>query len=311
MTEDYINYHLFRNWHLFVKQKKRNNDMQRLSVLAFIISIVLLNSVVSRAETEIEKGNMLQSENPVYIIRTSMGDIHVELFADKAPETVSNFIGLADGTKEFTDPKTGKKVKRPFYDGLIFHRVIKDFMIQGGCPLGNGRSGPGYKFKDEIDASALGLDKMRAMDKDKGPHPYLMVRSREDYQRNILMPLFKKLNIKSQEELDIKKKEIEKILFSMTVKDALENMGYTYSKKGSPYPPVRGSLAMANSGPDTNGSQFFINLSDTKWLTGRHTVFGKVVTGMDVVDKIGSVKTDADNKPVEDVIIISIRKMRS
>ena len=279
--------------------------MQRLLIFVSIISIILINSVDSRAE----KKEKVKPENPIYIIKTSMGDIQIELFADKAPDTVNNFIGLAEGTKEFTDPKTGKKVKRPFYDGLIFHRVIKDFMIQGGCPLGNGTGGPGYKFKDEIDAAALGLDKIMAMDKSKGPHPYLMIRSREDYQRNIMSPLFKKLNINSQEELDRRKEELEKILFSMTVKDVLENMGYVYTEKGSPYPPERGCLAMANSGPNTNGSQFFINLVDTDWLMGRHTVFGKVVKGQDIVDKIGSVKVGDGSKPVEDVTIISIRKL--
>ena len=278
--------------------------MKRLFILILVISMVLLNSVDSRAE----KGEKVASKNPVYIIKTSMGDIQVELFADKAPETVKNFIGLAEGTEEFTDPKTGQKTKRPFYDGLIFHRVIKDFMIQGGCPLGNGTGGPGYKFKDEIDAKALGLDEMMAMNKTKGPHPYLMIKNKEDYQRNILTPLFDKMKINSQEELNQRKEELEKILSSMTVKDALENMGYEYSEKGSPYPPERGCLAMANSGPNTNGSQFFINLVDTDWLIGRHTVFGKVVNGMDLVDKIGSVKVGNGSKPVEDITIISIKK---
>jgi cyclophilin family peptidyl-prolyl cis-trans isomerase len=256
-------------------------------------------------------GEKKQSENPVYVIQTTLGDIEVELFQSEAPKTVANFIGLAEGTKEFEDIKTGKKVKRPFYDGLIFHRVIKDFMIQGGCPLGNGRGGPGYKFADEIDAKALGLDKIKAIDPQKGPNPYLMIRSKEDYQRNVLMPLFRKMNINSQEELDKRKKEVQARLDSLTLKEAYENMGYVYSENGSKHPPVRGSLAMANAGPNTNGSQFFINLVDTDWLTGRHTVFGKVVKGMDVVDKIGSVEVDSRQKPVKDVTIISIHRKTS
>ena len=256
-------------------------------------------------------GEKKQSENPVYVIQTTLGDIEVELFQSEAPKTVANFIGLAEGTKEFEDIKTGKKVKRPFYDGLIFHRVIKDFMIQGGCPLGNGRGGPGYTFADEIDAKALGLDKTKAIDPQKGPNPYLMIRSKEEYQRNVLMPLFRKMNINSQEELDKRKKEVQARLDSLTLKEAYENMGYVYSENGSKHPPVRGSLAMANAGPNTNGSQFFINLVDTDWLTGRHTVFGKVVKGMDVVDKIGSVEVDSRQKPVKDVTIISIHRKTS
>jgi cyclophilin family peptidyl-prolyl cis-trans isomerase len=256
-------------------------------------------------------GEKKQNENPVYVIQTTLGDIEVELFQSETSKTVANFIGLAEGTKEFEDSKTGKKVKRPFYDGLIFHRVIKNFMIQGGCPLGNGRGGPGYTFADEIDAKALGLDKIKAIDPQKGPNPYLMIRSKEEYQRTILMPLFRKMNINSQEELDKRKKELQTKLDTLTLKDAYENMGYVYSENGSKHPPVRGSLAMANAGPNTNGSQFFINLVDTDWLTGKHTVFGKVVMGMDVVDKIGAVKVDSGQKPLKDVKIISIHRKTS
>jgi cyclophilin family peptidyl-prolyl cis-trans isomerase len=256
-------------------------------------------------------GEKKQNENPVYVIQTTLGDIEVELFQSETSKTVANFIGLAEGTKEFEDSKTGKKVKRPFYDGLIFHRVIKNFMIQGGCPLGNGRGGPGYTFADEIDAKALGLDKIKAIDPQKGPNPYLMIRSKEEYQRTILMPLFRKMNINSQEELDKRKKELQTKLDTLTLKEAYENMGYVYSENGSKHPPVRGSLAMANAGPNTNGSQFFINLVDTDWLTGKHTVFGKVVMGMDVVDKIGAVKVDSGQKPLKDVKIISIHRKTS
>jgi cyclophilin family peptidyl-prolyl cis-trans isomerase len=274
-------------------------------ILAIGMLLVLLASGIGWT------GEKKQSENPVYVIQTTLGDIEVGLFQDEAPKTVANFIGLAEGTKEFKDSKTGKKVKRPFYDGLIFHRVIKNFMIQGGCPLGNGRGGPGYTFADEIDAKALGLDKIKAIDPHKGPNPYLMIHSKEEYQRNILMPLFRKMNINSQEELDKRKKEVQARLDNLTLKEAYENMGYVYSENGSKHPPVRGSLAMANAGPNTNGSQFFIDLVDTDWLTGRHTVFGKVVKGMDVVDKIGAVKVDSRQKPVKDVTIISIHRKTS
>jgi len=249
-----------------------------------------------------------EKKNSMCIIQTNMGNIEVELFQNDASKTVANFIGLAEGTKEFTDSKTGKKAKKPFYDGLIFHRVIKDFMLQGGCPEGNGSGGPGYSFADEINAVALGLDKLKAIDPKKGPHPFLMIRSQEDYHRILVTPLFQSLKINSQEELDKRKEEVADRLKSLTLKEAYENMGYSYSDKGSPHPPVRGSLSMANSGPDTNGSQFFINLIDTDWLTGKHTVFGKVIKGMDVVDKIGAVKVGDGSKPVEDVKIISIRR---
>lgn len=161
------------------------------------------------------------------IIKTSLGDIKVNLFADKTPKTVANFAGLATGQKTWVDPQTGEEKNTPLYNGTIFHRVISDFMIQGGDPLGTGTGGPGYQFEDEI-VDSLKFDK-----------PYL--------------------------------------------------------------------LAMANSGPNTNGSQFFITLSETSWLNGKHTIFGEVVEGQEVVDKIGQVETAANDRPVEDVVIQEIQ----
>jgi peptidyl-prolyl cis-trans isomerase A (cyclophilin A) len=159
---------------------------------------------------------------------TTEGKFTVELFEKDAPKTVANFVGLADGTKEWTDPKSGTKMKKPFYDGLIFHRVIPDFMIQGGDPLGTGTGDPGYKFADEF-TSGRKLDKA-------------------------------------------------------------------------------GILAMANAGPNTNGSQFFITLAPTPWLTGKHTVFGEVTEGMDVIKKIGETKTTKPgDKPVKPIVIQSVK----
>jgi len=162
------------------------------------------------------------------IIETSMGTIEINLFSEQAPKTVANFVELAQGTKEWTDPKTGKKVKKPFYDNLTFHRVIPEFMIQGGCPLGTGTGGPGYKFDDEIDPSL------------------------------------------------------------------------TFNKPGL--------LAMANAGPNTNGSQFFITEVKTPWLNGHHTIFGEVVSNkdLDIVKKIARVDSDFSDSPLEPVIIKKI-----
>src|SRR3981081_3450974 len=141
----------------------------------------------------------------------SEGNFTARLFDAEVPKTVANFVGLAEGTTEWTDPRTGKKTKQPYYNGTIFHRVIADFMIQGGDPLGQGTGGPGYKFADEFNA------KLR------------------------------------------------------------------HSKLGV--------LSMANSGPNTNGGQFFITLAATPWLDDKHTVFGEVVDGMEAVKKIGNVPT--------------------
>lgn len=161
-------------------------------------------------------------------IHTNHGDILVDLFGNHAPETVKNFIGLADGSQQWRHPSTGEVQEGPLYKDVIFHRIIRDFMIQGGDPLGQGTGGPGYQFKDEI-------------------HPEL------SFNRPYL-------------------------------------------------------LAMANAGPGTNGSQFFITTVETPWLNGRHTIFGEVTdqASQKVVDAIEAVATGAMDKPVEDVVISSI-----
>jgi peptidyl-prolyl cis-trans isomerase A (cyclophilin A) len=160
---------------------------------------------------------------PIAVFETTLGNFEAELYASECPETVWNFINLTEGRQE-TDRKGN------FYDGLSFHRVIKGFMIQGGCPLGTGTGGPGYRFKDEF-------------------HPTL-------------------------------------------IHDG------------------EGVLSMANAGPGTNGSQFFITLAPTPHLNNRHTVFGKIISGMDVVRKIGSVQTGPMDRPVTPVVMnkVTIRR---
>jgi peptidyl-prolyl cis-trans isomerase A (cyclophilin A) len=247
------------------------------------------------------------------VITTSLGTIVAELFDDEAPVTVANFVALAEGEKPFTDPKTNMEAKRPFYDGLIFHRVIKGFMIQGGCPLGQGNSGPGYKFKDEINARSLGLDKEMAMvGEDLNPQCAYMQR---DFMRVVLRPKMEALGITQESTMEQKQKAFDAVLKearAMTLQDFYEKLGYDYDNKLPPsHKPMRGVLAMANSGPGTNGSQFFINLGDTPHLAGKHTVFGKVVSGIETVDAIGNVQTAEGDRPVVPVVIQSIRREKA
>ena len=159
-------------------------------------------------------------------LQTNQGRIVLRLFPDHAPKTVRNFVELAEGGREWTDPRTGRTGTSKLYDGTIFHRVIPDFMIQGGDPLGSGRGGPGYEFADEFHPD-LRFDR-----------PYL--------------------------------------------------------------------LAMANAGPGTNGSQFFITVGPTPWLNNKHTIFGEVIEGADVVDRISRLKTGSQDRPVEDVVVESV-----
>lgn len=261
------------------------------------------------AQSSFAQGFQLGSpDNPIVLIRTNLGRFYAELFQKEAPKTVANFIGLAEGTRKFTDPKTQKWVKRNFYDNLIFHRVIKQFMIQGGDPLGNGTGNPGYQFEDEINADTLGLQKTKVFDDKGNPHPWLQVRSQNDFNRVVIFPLLRQMQIKNQSDMQKRKREVRNRLDTMSLKDVYQNQGYRYNSKLRSYRPKRGVLAMANSGPNTNGSQFFVSLVDTNWLMGKHTVFGKVVKGMSVVDRIGKVPVDSrSSKPKQDVKIFSIR----
>jgi len=248
-------------------------------------------------------------DNPLVEIRTTLGAMIIELFPDEAPIAVVNFIGLAEGTLPWIEPETGLEVMRPMYDGTVLHRVMEGFMIQGGSPTGLGDGTPGFQFKDEINARSLGLDKMPVIDAQGIPHPLLAIRSQQDFQQKILGPLYDEMNITSQEQLDTRIDEINQRVRTMTVKESYEQLGYQYTETVISRMPVRGVLAMANSGPNTNGSQFFINLVDTDWLAGKHTVFGKVRVGLDVLDAIGKVAVDSQNRPLDNVEILSIRQV--
>jgi peptidyl-prolyl cis-trans isomerase A (cyclophilin A) len=161
---------------------------------------------------------------PLYAtLQTNHGAIVVRLFSKDAPKTVANFVGLASGQKQWTDPRTGQKTTQPLYNGTVFHRVIPGFMIQGGDPLGTGTGDPGYRFEDEFQS------------------------------------------------------------------------GRTFDKPGL--------LAMANAGRNTNGSQFFITVAATPWLNNRHTIFGEVIKGQEVVDKIVAVPRDPRDRPLQPVNI--------
>ena len=170
---------------------------------------------------------MSRSSGTYAIFQTNQGQIVCRLFEKEAPKTVQNFTDLAEGKREWSHPVSRQKSSGKLYDGTIFHRVIPDFMIQGGDPAGTGTGGPGYQFEDETKGSPHKFDKP-------------------------------------------------------------------------------GKLAMANAGPNTNGSQFFITVAATPWLTGNHTIFGEVVEGQDVVDAITKVKRNSQDRPATDVKVNSV-----
>jgi len=161
---------------------------------------------------------------PEAVVHTTEGSFRVQLMPEHAPKTVENFVGLSTGTKGWRDPRDGRQRNEPLYPGTIFHRVIPDFMVQGGDPTGTGTGGPGYRFEDECPPDGPRFDRP-------------------------------------------------------------------------------GLLAMANAGPDTNGSQFFVTVAPTPWLDGRHTIFGEVTEGYEVVERIAGVETGPQDRPVRDVVI--------
>src|SRR6266567_6568525 len=184
-------------------------------------------SLRNRFIYERERNCMTRQPGLYAMFETSEGTIVCKLFEKDAPKTVANFVELAEGKREWTHPSTRKKSKDRLYDGTIFHRVIPDFMIQGGDPQGTGMGGPGYQFEDETKGSPHSFDKP-------------------------------------------------------------------------------GMLAMANSGPHTNGCNFFITLAPTPWLTGKHTIFGEVVEGYNVAEKIVGVPRNRQDKPVKDAVVKSV-----
>lgn len=276
-----------------------------------LLCVLALAAGVAIADDAEKKPESKKAPNPVVIMKIKgFGTVEIELYPDAAPKTVKNFIELAEGKKEWTHPVSKEKSKKPFFDGLKFHRVIKDFMLQGGDPLGNGGGGPGYFFEDEINAKGLGLDKIKAV-KGGAPHPNLLIRNRMEWQQKVLIPLLKdmKIGLQDIEAQKSKQDEIMKRIEAMTLMEAYELSGYKFNDKLKPFGMKREYIAMANSGPNTNGSQFFINVKDNDYLTGKHTVFGKVIKGMDIVDTISKVKTTGPPKdaPITDIVIDFVR----
>lgn len=240
-------------------------------------------------------GGILLSENVNLTMKTNLGDIELELYRDLTPQTVNNFIGLAQGTKEWKDPATGQMVNTPFYNGLVFHRVIGDFMIQGGCPLGTGTGGPGYRFEDEFPGTEAQLSGELKSEEDA---MFVYEQVIIPYLQNTPQPAIEISNLQQQCYVA----QSIKPIMEHPVEYYLEKTGYqgNLMKKDLALTVDYGTICMANSGPNTNGSQFFIvtKKEGCNWLNGKHTVFGKVTAGMNVVHKIENLATDKKDKPL-------------
>jgi len=253
--------------------------------------------------------DMEDLRNPLVIFQTTRGDFVVELFPAEAPQSVVNFLALAAGNKAFVDSRSGNEAMRPFYDGLVFHRVINNFIIQSGSPDGTAMGGPGFSIPDEINAVSLGLDLMPVLDPEGYPDPIIGIRNQEDFQQRVLLPLYRALGIDNQDALEARIAEVDTRLRDMSVKDLYELQGYSYTQRFLSRSPLRGMLAMAGGGPESNGSQFFVTLADAPWLTGKHTVFGRIRAGMEVVDAIGRAPVSTENLPLDPVSILLVRPL--
>jgi cyclophilin family peptidyl-prolyl cis-trans isomerase len=252
---------------------------------------------------------MMRSDNPLLLMRTSRGDIYLELLPASAPRNVANFIALAEGTAELAHPLTGERVRMPYYDNLSFHRVLPGYLVQAGRSVDPERPRPDSLLPDEINANQLGLHRINVLGPGNRPHAWLNIQNREDFERLLLAPLYRRLGIESEYDLAPRQFEVLRLLQEMTLQQAYENYGYRFSNTLAPHRPSRGSLVLANTGPDTNAAEFFIPVQDAPWLTGTHTVIGQVVHGLDVVDRIHQQSAGRLSSPSATAIIYDIRQL--
>jgi|TARA_B110000263_G_C15271724_1_gene493819 cyclophilin family peptidyl-prolyl cis-trans isomerase len=251
---------------------------------------------------------MEDSQNPLVRISTSQGEIYLELFPLEAPSNVENFIALAEGEKEFTNQDTGAPIQARYYNGMRFHRVVPGFIIQAGSPAYNPLGLQVNLVDDEINANALGLNRISALNTDGSFADVLNIQSKLGFHEAILTPLYSQRNITDIEAALSRQYQILETLQNLSVKSVYENQGYRYDDSLQSRPIERGTVALANSGPDSNGPEFFISLAAAEWLSGKYTVIGKVVEGQEVMDSIGNTAIDPDQFSSLSTLIYSVRK---
>ena len=277
------------------------------SLLLLIFSLLTLLSTAI-ADTSTALLSMENSQNPLVRISTSQGEIYLELFPLEAPSNVENFIALAEGEKEFTNQDTGAPIQARYYNGMRFHRVVPGFIIQAGSPAYNPLGLQVNLVDDEINANALGLNRISALNTDGSFADVLNIQSKLGFHEAILTPLYSQRNIKDIEAALSRQYQILETLQNLSVKSVYENQGYRYDDSLQSRPIERGTVALANSGPDSNGPEFFISLVAAERLSGKYTVIGKVVEGQEVMDSIGNTAIDPDQFSSLSTLIYSVRK---
>jgi cyclophilin family peptidyl-prolyl cis-trans isomerase len=252
---------------------------------------------------------MTDARNPLMELSTSRGNLYIELFPEEAPNNVRHFMALAAGEIAILDPATNTEFRPRYYDGMRFHRVLPNFIIQAGSPVYHPLGAPDSPLADEINADALGLNRIPVMNADGSFNSMLNITSKSDFDTQILKPLYATMGITALGDLRSRQNEVLEALQGMTVKTAYENQGYRYQTRTPSHPVTRGVVALANQGPDSNGAEFFISLSNANWLSGRYTVIGQVIEGMEIADAIGQVAIDPSQFSRQSTVIYSINNL--
>lgn len=273
---------------------------------SFLLLILVLSPVQSMADANSARLAMEDAGNPLLLIATSNGNIYVEMLRQEAPNNVQRFMDLAAGEVEIVNTATNERAFSRYYDGMRFHRVLPGFIIQAGSPIHHAFGAPANTLTDEINADALGLNLTKAMNADGTFNALLNINSKSDFDVEILKPLYRRMGIDTITALISRQDEVLQALQNLTVKAVYENQGFNYRSTALTRPISRGVVALANQGPNTNGPEFFISLADAPWLSGKYTVIGKVVEGMEVVDAIGAKAIDPLEYSSQGSVILSI-----
>ena len=277
------------------------------NLLLLIFSLLAsLNTALADTSTAILA--MEDPQNHLVRISTSQGEMFLELFPLEAPNNVENFIALASGEKEFINQSTGEPIQARYYNGMRFHRAVPGFIIQAGSPVNNPLGLQVNLLNDEINANALGLDQIPALNPDGSFADVLNIESKQDFHEDILTPLYAQQNITDVEAILNRQYQVLEILQGLSVKSVYENQGYRYDDSLPSRPIERGTVAVANSGPDSNGPEFFISLTAAEWLSGKYTVIGKVIEGQEVMDSIGNTAIDPSQFSSLSTLIYSVSK---
>ena len=274
-----------------------------------LFALAVIAHLESHADYASARLAMEDSSNPLMLVSTSAGPIYIEMLPAEAPENVARFIEFTVGEVPLIETDSTLTVSPRYYNGSRFHRVIPNFIIQAGSPEHNAHGRPRDYLADEINASALGLDRLPVILQAGEINPILNTDSQQEFANRVLEPLYRQLGIDAPEQLETEESTIIDALQSLTVMRLYEYEGYRYQNRYPTRAITRGIVALANDGPNRNGPEFFISLSDAPWLDGRYTVIGRVVEGMETADSIGDKPIQPVNPDPESTRIYSIRKL--